>query len=413
MSEAFDNSLPEFVAFSPHWARLSQEDQTEFVKLHAHFRHQQKSPMKDRRSLTFAAEMTLVLKYIDRSPSNREERSMIAGAAFAGPFVCVNTRTLKCFLCRCKSSINGCFQQIGYISVRTKHKSKKCLISVLPSIEKDPTSLRQWTVRCAVEESLLCFVPKSPIKNLPAITDEDLYEEKKPQGNSQGHPKLNHIHHINSMPQINQAQQNNMQFFHPIQMMQQMNSFYQNQNQMMRNFQMYQQLNRMGNMGPMNYMNNGMMNYMNMNLNQINNNCIPPPFNSNMNNINASTDSFNNTSNNNGSGTTSPNMINSNNTAPVIISSQIVTKQNKPAPLPVPTIQPKIITDDIDLSLNDEHEQNSDYDLMEIPDITPSLSLDVITDFDSQYDFEDSVFFDGTRTMQRSQSAYISHSGFS
>jgi hypothetical protein len=73
----------------------------------------------------------VVLKFLEYSESHREERCILAGIAFAGPFICVNTRLLKSFLGRCKSSINGGFQQMGYVAIKTKTKARGCVAAVL------------------------------------------------------------------------------------------------------------------------------------------------------------------------------------------------------------------------------------------------------------------------------------------
>jgi hypothetical protein len=103
------------------------------------------------------------LSYIERSSIGIEERSILVGVAFAGPYICVNTRQLKLLIGRCKSSINGNFQQLGYTSLRTK--SGELLSTILPSLVNEMTVLRQWTVRCASEDAQFCFASRSRFPN--------------------------------------------------------------------------------------------------------------------------------------------------------------------------------------------------------------------------------------------------------
>lgn len=171
-----ESSLP-----ATYWNHLSQSDKTEFLRLRNQLHQSQKTSVKDRRLVSFSNEMTTILQFLEQSESGREWRCILAGVAFAGPFICVNTRQLKNFLGRCKSSINGSFQQLGYVAVRTKSKAKSCVLSVIPSLANDPNLLRQWTVRCASDDAHFCFVSKFQPHPMPTITPEDLNEERKPQ----------------------------------------------------------------------------------------------------------------------------------------------------------------------------------------------------------------------------------------
>ena len=162
---------------SHYWNRLSTEDQLEFTSLRSHFHQSQKMPTKDRRLVSFSNELSVILKFIERSESTREIRTILCGVAFGGPFICVNTRQLKNFLGRCKSSINGSFQQLGYVAVRTKSKARDCVLAIIPSLINDQDILRQWTVRCACDSAMFCFVTSIPNLVFPEITEDDLNDD--------------------------------------------------------------------------------------------------------------------------------------------------------------------------------------------------------------------------------------------
>jgi hypothetical protein len=160
------------------WDQLSQDDKAEFVKLKGDFHRGQKSTSKDRRITTFHRELQVVLDWLERSDENKEIRCIIAGICFAGPYICINTRQLKCFLCRCKSSINGCFQQLGFVALRTKSKGRNCVLSVLPSLCHQQDVLRQWAVRWASDNASFCFVSSFSSAGMPPITEDDLVDHR-------------------------------------------------------------------------------------------------------------------------------------------------------------------------------------------------------------------------------------------
>ena len=138
--------------FAPHyipayfWELLSSEDKAEYLALQQSLLNRHCSQTKERHSQPFKNELQAILSYIERRPELQETRCIISGVFFGNSFVCVNTRQLKYLIGRCKSSINNGFQQLGYMS--TKTKVRQCILSVLPSLLHDQSLLRQWTMRC-------------------------------------------------------------------------------------------------------------------------------------------------------------------------------------------------------------------------------------------------------------------------
>lgn len=182
--------LPQFQFTQPYvspnyWNKLTADDQNEFIRLRSIFHQNQKVSAKDRRSVTFRKELQTVLSYIERRPDGIEERCILAGICFAGVVVCVNTRQLKCFLGRCKSSINGSFQQMGYLALKTKTKSRTCITSLLPSLQTEQNILRQWTVRYVSADAMICFRSSKDHFPLPEINMIDIMDDKKTQNHMQ------------------------------------------------------------------------------------------------------------------------------------------------------------------------------------------------------------------------------------
>jgi hypothetical protein len=138
-----------------HWSRLTVDDQSEYLRLVVFFATDQRtagSPRasNERRESVFMKEIFTVLEFVDRSSENREERSVITGICVCSPYICLNTSTLKTLLGRCKSSINGLFQDLGYKPSRGR-SPREFVVLALPSLSSDTKALRQWTVRRAME----------------------------------------------------------------------------------------------------------------------------------------------------------------------------------------------------------------------------------------------------------------------
>lgn len=162
-----------------HWTDLSESDKQRYRDLKIFFRQQQKEHLKEHMTTPFASEIISILQYVDQDTPGRDDRCIVAGIAFAGPFICVNTQQLKNLVCRCKSSINSGFQQIGYDAIRNKTKAREAILAIIPTLRLEPVCIRQWTVRCAGRASFACFVSRWIPEALPEILQEDFYEEKR------------------------------------------------------------------------------------------------------------------------------------------------------------------------------------------------------------------------------------------
>ena len=137
-----DISLPQ-----NYWSVLSQDDKDEFMRLRSTFQHGQKISSKDRRIVTFSKELNLLIRYLERSPENLEARCVLIGVCFVGPYVCVNTRQLKSYLCRCKSSINGALAKMGYSTAPIKGDLSRGLVMAIPFLKGNFAEQRMWTIR--------------------------------------------------------------------------------------------------------------------------------------------------------------------------------------------------------------------------------------------------------------------------
>lgn len=443
-----------------HWGLLSSEDQSAFRQLHVHFIQQQKDHIKDRRNNCFFNDILCLMNFIDYSSIRRDDRAICVGLAFSGPFVCVNTQQLKTILGRCKSSINNSFQQIGYDAVKNKSKSKEAVLAIIPSLIAEQNTLRKWTVRCASETANCCFYSIYHTPQLPFISDEDLYDDKKSvQGsmmiftqtqsnqNSNVTPPISPINNLN-LPEIELQQTQISQTQNASSISQQPNLF-QNNSAIFQQSQLQQHTNYFSQMpisSATNFSSQASVSSNNNNQSQ-NQPYILPPINfSNGNlNVNSSTNF-----------TVLPPMNFNQSPVPSPSSISITTSPTSPAPpnefqfkkleetyLHNPNenfdFESNVIADNSliqsqQLFMKKDKHQPQQYDLslygdeeMPIPDITPSFSMNYLTefgdndDFNFDFDVSDSIVNPSKSSVvnginvniniARSQSAFISSFG--
>lgn len=175
MQEDFSSeSLESLTAINDPLESLTEEDKREYMALQESFRTSQSS---DRHTATFQQEISRIVRFVDICPDRREQRALAAGLIYTGTYFCVNTQQLRKLICRCKSSINNGFQQLGFVSLKMKAKAQSCLLSALPCLMHDAFSIRQWTVRTSAVPSVYGFhrnmsmsMSMSPVSPVPRIS---------------------------------------------------------------------------------------------------------------------------------------------------------------------------------------------------------------------------------------------------
>jgi hypothetical protein len=161
------------------WNQLSGDDQAEFLRIRRTFQDAPKVTSRDRRVQTFPRDLKQVVSFIERSPQDAEVRAIVVGLCFVHGIFCINTRQLKTFMARCKSSINGSFQALGYTLVATKSKARECCRAAMPTLRGHREVIRQWTARVVREPASHDFVSSFTVSGLPEIKPEDLYQGQK------------------------------------------------------------------------------------------------------------------------------------------------------------------------------------------------------------------------------------------
>jgi len=150
-----------------YWEFLSEEDKEGYWKL----RTALASPVcKNRRNKsiqTFNEVITMIKNYVVRNDDKILGRSLVCGIIWLEDGVAINTHQLRMIISKCKSSINGSFQALGYGTIPTGADSAGELIRKFPFMRNNFAELRQWTVRQKVSKPMKLseIVSKVPIPN--------------------------------------------------------------------------------------------------------------------------------------------------------------------------------------------------------------------------------------------------------
>jgi hypothetical protein len=88
-----------------------------------------------------------VKTYIEGDGQNQWKRAIVCGVMFLNSALAINIQQLRILMGKCKSSINGSLQQIGYISKPSTHELDQEMTNMIPLLSDDHSEMKKWTIR--------------------------------------------------------------------------------------------------------------------------------------------------------------------------------------------------------------------------------------------------------------------------
>ena len=159
-----------------YWEKLSDTDKRQYLFLRQTLASPTCKNRRNRSAQTFSEILQGIKAYVVRGEPADHDRSLVCGVCWLNDKIAINTRQLRLILSKCKSSINGSFQQLGYGTIPTGADSSAELINYFPELENNFPQLRQWTVRQLLPQT------SEPQTKLSQIVTES-YRAVKEQNN--------------------------------------------------------------------------------------------------------------------------------------------------------------------------------------------------------------------------------------
>jgi hypothetical protein len=177
-SAARVNLPPPVTSFqvSPLLYKLPPADQSDFFQLVNLFAYADDRNKRNLGMPTFIKHLTMVHSFVCRGDSFDALRGVICGIEFGANCFLINISTLKRFMFRSKSCMNGCFQRLGYNVCRPANDAPTLLSQMLPGCGPHIFTARHWSARRATPEANTRFMPNTTIdlaeaEQQPAIDD--------------------------------------------------------------------------------------------------------------------------------------------------------------------------------------------------------------------------------------------------
>ena len=138
---------------------------------------------RNKRISTFNEAMDAIKMFAIRGDANDKLRSLVCGICWLNEGIAINTHQLKTLLGKCKSSINGSLQKIGFSSNLSRAETTNAMTRFFPFLNENSSELRKWSVRNYPQQVLELSSPpqvphaEEPVQKEVAIAVQSVQNE--------------------------------------------------------------------------------------------------------------------------------------------------------------------------------------------------------------------------------------------
>jgi hypothetical protein len=128
---------------------LSPSDKLQYDELRAILSSELRRNRRGKRLEGFAEILASVHSFCVRQDGSDWQRSLVCGVCWLPNGIAIDNRQLLNLIGKCKSSINGSLQKMGYSAVHGRGETSAPLTDAIPMLRNNFNELREWTVRFA------------------------------------------------------------------------------------------------------------------------------------------------------------------------------------------------------------------------------------------------------------------------
>lgn len=169
-----------------HWDLLTKADIDEYLALRNSFYEQIKKSKKGERLDSFNERLYHIRRYIEKGDGEEWKRSLVCGVIFLSQSLAINIQQFRILLGKCKSSINGSLQQLGYLAQPQGGPIDRELFTKIPLFQKEHSEIKKWTIRENKNHIEICKAPpphilpmiKTEIQTIPIIHQTQVIDPK-------------------------------------------------------------------------------------------------------------------------------------------------------------------------------------------------------------------------------------------
>ncbi|OHT11656.1 hypothetical protein TRFO_03864 [Tritrichomonas foetus] len=130
-----------------HWEFLNDDDKAEYIAITTRFHEEIAKSKRGERIEVFVNRLKTIRDYINRDVNDQWKRILVCGIMFLNNALGINIQQLRLMMGKCKSSINGSLQQLGYMAKPSTHEIDQEITKKVPLLKDDHFELKKWTIR--------------------------------------------------------------------------------------------------------------------------------------------------------------------------------------------------------------------------------------------------------------------------
>ncbi|OHT03036.1 hypothetical protein TRFO_29647 [Tritrichomonas foetus] len=167
--------LPKFFSL------LCPLDQEQYEELQSYLSSKKCRNNRNKRVKKFSEMLSMIKDFCIRGETNDCDRCMVCGVCWLKNAIAINNRQLSLLIEKCKSSINGSLQRMGYIPLTTKSEIVNELYERIPILKGNFVELREWSLRYLSTQTPEPSVPEGMVFTSPP---EKCFQSPQPNMNS-------------------------------------------------------------------------------------------------------------------------------------------------------------------------------------------------------------------------------------
>jgi hypothetical protein len=130
-----------------HFEELSEADKRAYERLRISLSAPTCKNRRNKSLEVFRGVVDCIKAFVIGHDDDHWKRALVCGICWFESSIAINTHQLKILTNKCKSSINGLFQSLGYGMVPSGSDAAVPLLTYFPFMRGNFNELRQWTVR--------------------------------------------------------------------------------------------------------------------------------------------------------------------------------------------------------------------------------------------------------------------------
>ena len=130
-----------------YWWSLTDADKYQYSCLRLALAVSSDKNQRNQRITSFKKCIDAVQSFAVRGDCNDLLRSYVCGIIWLPEGIAVNTHYLKALISKCKSSINGSLQKMGYTITINRVEAASIMANTFPGLKENTSELRKWSIR--------------------------------------------------------------------------------------------------------------------------------------------------------------------------------------------------------------------------------------------------------------------------